>query len=100
MSHTESQQDDPQQEAFWLRTDEVITLANQQSEQASSEEVSGSLLYASARFNAFLIAASAGNKASLEANKEDAIEYFTEQYRQLLTENLDDYLENFDDYTA
>ena len=32
MSHTESQQDDPQQEAFWLRTDEVIALANQQSE--------------------------------------------------------------------
>ncbi len=100
MSHTESQQADPQQEAFWLRTDDVIALANQQSEQASSEEVSGSLLYASARFNAFLIAATAGNQASLEANKEAAIEYFTEQYRQLLTENLDDYLENFDDYSA
>ena len=54
---------DEQQEAFWQRTDEVIALANQQSENEESEAVSGSLLYASARFNAFIIAAQAAARA-------------------------------------
>lgn len=91
---------DEQQEAFWQRTDEVIALANQQSENEDSEAVSGSLLYASARFNAFIIAAQAGSKNALQSGKEQALEYFTEQYRQLLAENLDDYIANYDEYSA
>lgn len=91
---------DEQQEAFWQRTDEVIALANQQSESEDSEAVSGSLLYASARFNAFIIAAQAGSKNALQSGKEQALEYFTEQYRQLLAENLDDYIANYDEYSA
>ena len=93
-------QDEQQQEAFWQRTDEVIALANQQSENEESEAVSGSLLYASARFNAFIIAAQAGSKSVLQSGKEQALEYFTEQYRQLLAENLDDYIANYDEYSA
>ena len=87
-------------DAFWERADAVINLANQQTESAGSEDVSGSLLYASARFNAFLIAAQAGDADVLRTGKEDAVDYFTEQYRQLLLDNLDDYIENFDEYTA
>ncbi len=87
-------------DAFWERADAVINLANQQTESAGSEDVSGSLLYASARFNAFLIAAQAGDADALRTGKEDAVDYFTEQYRQLLLDNLDDYIENFDEYTA
>ena len=93
-------QDEQQQEAFWQRTDEVIALANQQSENEESEAVSGSLLYASARFNAFIIAAQAGSKSALQSGKEQALEYFTEQYRQLLAENLDDYIANYAEYSA
>ena len=87
-------------DAFWERADAIINLANQQTESADSEDVSGSLLYASARFNAFLIAAQAGDADTLRTGKEDAADYFTEQYRQLLLDNLDDYIENFDEYTA
>lgn len=91
---------DLQNEDFWQRTDAVIQLANDQSEQTDSEDVNASLLYATARFNAFLIAAKATNAKALADNKEGAIEYFTAQYRQLLQENLDDYIENFDEYNA
>ena len=87
-------------DAFWERADAVINLANQQTESAQSEDVSGSLLYASARFNAFLIAAQANDVDALRMGKEDAVAYFTEQYRQLLLDNLDDYIENFDEYSA
>ena len=87
-------------DAFWERADAVINLANQQTESAQSEDVSGSLLDASARFNAFLIAAQASDVDALRMGKEDAVAYFTEQYRQLLLDNLDDYIENFDEYSA
>ena len=88
-------------DAFWQRADEVINLANEQCEKAeSSDEVIASLLYASARFNAFLIAAAAQSAADIQSGKDDAVAYFTEQYRQLLQDNLDDYIENFDEYNA
>lgn len=94
MSHEEGQ------EAFWERADEVITLANQQSETADNDEVNASLLYATARFNAFLVAASADTAEELKAGKETAVAYFTEQYRNQLIEHLDEYIENFDEYNA
>ena len=88
-------------DAFWQRADEVINLANEQCEKAeSSDEVIASLLYASARFNAFLIPATAQSAADIQSGKDDAVAYFTEQYRQLLQDNLDDYIENFDEYNA
>ncbi len=95
MSHHEEGQ-----EAFWERADEVITLANQQSETADNDEVNASLLYATARFNAFLVAASADTAEELKAGKETAVAYFTEQYRNQLIEHLDEYIENFDEYNA
>ncbi len=94
MSHEEGQ------EAFWERADEVINLANQQSETADNDEVNASLLYATARFNAFLVAASADTVEELKAGKETAVAYFTEQYRNQLIEHLDEYIENFDEYNA
>jgi hypothetical protein len=88
-------------DAFWQRADEIINLANQQCESVeSSDDVSASLLYATARFNAFLIASTAQSAGDIQSGKEDAVAYFTEQYRQLLTDNLDDYIENFDEYNA
>lgn len=90
-----------QDDAFWQRADEVINLANEQCEKAdSTDEVSASLLYACARFNAFQIAATAQSAADIQRGKDEAVAYFTEQYRQLLLDNLDDYIENFDEYSA
>ena len=88
-------------DAFWQRADEIINLANEQCEKAeSSDDVSASLLYATARFNAFLIASTAQSAGDIQSGKQDAVAYFTEQYRQLLMDNLDDYIENFDEYNA
>ena len=89
-----------QDEAFWDRIDEVVDLANQQTEHAESDDVSSSLLYATARFNAYLLASSAENADEIKAGKESAVEYFTEKYRQLLIVNIGDYIENFDEYNS
>ena len=68
-----------QDEAFWDRIDEVVDLANQQTEHAESDDVSSSLLYATARFNAYLLASSAENADEIKAGKDSAVEYFTEK---------------------
>lgn len=92
--------DETQDEAFWDRADEIINLANQQAENAESDDVSSSLLYATARFNAFLIASTAEKADDIQAGKDAAVEYFTKQYRQLLIDNIDEYIENFDEYNS
>lgn len=85
---------------FWNRADEVIALANEQVSQSTIGKVSSSLLYATARFNSFNVASSASDAAEMQRDKNYAIKYFTEQYRKMLEENLDDYIENFDQYKS
>lgn len=34
----------------------------------------------------------------MQERRDEAIEYFVEQYRTMLAEHLDDYIENFADY--
>ena len=58
---------------FWARADQFINLANEQSQEVGPGEVSSSLLFAAARFNAFVAAATARDIDELKKNKEDAI---------------------------
>ena len=84
---------------FWKRADQVIALANEQVKDSTIGKVSSSLLYAAARFNAFNVASSADDVEEMKRDKEEAIRYFTEQYKNMLIENIDDYIENFKKYT-
>jgi uncharacterized protein YeeX (DUF496 family) len=83
---------------FFKRTDAFIKVANELTGDHDLGKVSASMLYAAARFNAFIVASSAGDKTEAEKNKEDAINYFTEQYRSMLLANMNDYIEKYDDY--
>ncbi len=81
---------------FWERADEIIDLANKQCDNASNGKVSSSLLYAVARFNAFIVASSAKDAEDLKNDKEQAVKYFTEQYEKMLVENIDEHIKNFE----
>jgi len=83
---------------FWQRADQVIALANKQVNDSTIGKVSSSLLYAAARFNAFNVASLADDAEEMKKDKEEAIKYFTEQYKNMLIENIDDYIENFERY--
>jgi hypothetical protein len=83
---------------FWERADEVIALSNEQAEKYDIGKVSSSTLYAAARFNAFNVASSASDVEEMKKDKDEAIRYFTEQYRKMLTENLDEYMESFEEF--
>jgi hypothetical protein len=83
-------------QSYWDRADEIIHLANEQCNHEMNGKVSSSLLFATARFNAFIIASSAKNVEEMKNDKEEAIKYFTEQYKKMLIENIDDYIQNFE----
>lgn len=84
---------------FWDRADEIIHLANKQCDSASNGNVSSSLLYAAARFNAFIVATSAKDSEELKKDKEEAVKYFTEQYKRMLVENIDDHIKSYEENT-
>lgn len=83
---------------FYNRADAHIHIANEQIEKVDRGKVSASMMYATARFNAWISACKADSGDDLLEGKGEIIEYFVEQYRDMLAENLDDYARNFDKY--
>ena len=72
---------------FWENVDKFVALANELSHTFPIARVSASLLYAAARYNAFNAIVS---DKEIGENREKAIDYFCEQYRKMLAENLDE----------
>ena len=87
--------------AFFERADSVITLANSQlSPQSHAGQVAASLTYAAARFA--VSAASIGfvKGSDFAKEKDDIIAFYTQEYQKMLSDNIDDYAENFERYTG
>ena len=82
---------------FYERADAHIKLSNDQMANARRGVVSASMMYATARFNAYVSACNASSKQELADKKEQTIEYFTNQYRLVLAENIDDYVARYDE---
>lgn len=85
---------------FRARADAVIDLLNRQAKQAPTGQVSASVMYAAARFNAFQVAATADSAENMAAERENAINYFTSQYRKMFEDHFDECLKHFDRYTG
>ncbi|MEO8146228.1 MAG: DUF3144 domain-containing protein [Bacteroidia bacterium] len=83
---------------FFNRADEHINLSNQQLSNASMSMVSASMMYSVSRFNAWVNARGWNSGKEMEKAKEVSLEYFVEQYRRMLKENFEDYINNFDNY--
>jgi Protein of unknown function (DUF3144) len=84
---------------FFDRVDEHIRLSNKQiSKVATYGKVSASMLYATARFNAWVSACNCDTSERMAAAKEKIIEYFVSEYRKMLEENMDDHIKHFQSY--
>lgn len=84
---------------FYERADEHINLSNQQiSKEIGVGKVSASNMYGVARFNAWVSAIGWNNAKEMAEAKDETLEYFVAEYRKMLDENLDDYIENFESY--
>jgi hypothetical protein len=89
---------DPFDDAFYKRADAHIALANEETEEASHEAVNASMMFASARFCAFLSARGFNNGEAMGAKRDETVEYFVAGFRQMLEGNLDAYIRNFGAY--
>jgi len=90
MSDTEKQ--------FWALVDVFIDNANQQAGEHEAALVSDALLYAAARFNAYVAAADTPDRAEFKAELSDIRTLLMEQFEVMLDSNLQDYLENYKVY--
>ena len=83
---------------FYDRADAHIHLSNSQRDDVSRGKVSASMMYATARFNAWVSACGPDSGEELAGQRDEAVDYFVKQFRSMLEENLDDYIRNFDSY--
>ena len=83
---------------FFHRADAHIHLSNEQLEEASRGQASASMMYATARFNAWVGACGFDDGEEMSATRDEMIQYFVAEYRMMLEENLDDYISNFENY--
>lgn len=89
----------PVDERFYNRADEHIQLSNQQiSATENRGKVSASMMFATARFNTWVSASEYRSGEHMAQSREQLIEYFLKQYRLMLEENMDDYIESFEKY--
>jgi esterase/lipase len=83
---------------FFERADEHIYLSNRQLSGVSMGKVSASMMYSVARFNAWVSACGFNNSKDMNDAKQETIQYFVTEYEKMLRENLEDYIENFENY--
>ena len=89
--------DMPQDKEFYELADAHIALCNTHMGKVKPAKVSASMLFAAARFNAFVIYASSENKAQFLLEKEAAIGYFMQEYEKYLREKVDEHLSRYED---
>lgn len=78
--------DAPDRKKIFDIADQFIHLANELSQKHSLEEVSTAMRYAASRYNAFEVSQRAPD---ILLAREDAIQWFTEQYNQMFIDNID-----------
>ncbi len=83
---------------FLDRAHEHLRIANEQLTDVSEGQVSASMMYACARFNAWVSATNQDSAQDLKGAYGETIEYFVAQYRKMLVKNLDDFVANFGAY--
>jgi hypothetical protein len=85
-------------EQFYERADTHIDLSNEQLKDIGRGKESASMMYAVARFNAWVSACGFDGSEEMAAARQETIDYFVTEHRKMLEENLDDYIGSFDKY--
>lgn len=81
---------------FFKMADEFIMLANDKSQTIKRDLVSGSLQFAGARYNAYLLARGSRTLDEFNTRKEEAIQFFLQQYEKMLRDNVEDHAVHFE----
>ncbi len=81
---------------FIKLADVFIAQANVECEKVDHQLVNASLLYATARFSAFITASISESKEKFEESVDDAVEFYTEEFNKMLKEHMKQYGSVFD----
>ena len=90
--------DEELDEIYRRMVDMFIDHANEFAESESQENVGMALLYAAARYNAFVVSQHANTLEDYERDLPRAREFFRGQYQQMLDENIEDYKQVYTKY--
>ncbi len=82
---------------FYKLADSFIDLANNHCDKEDNSQVGSAMLFASARFSAFVVASFAKDKPSFEEEIEHAVDHFGAEFKRMLNENLEQYKTVFDE---
>lgn len=85
-------------QGFFDRANAHINLSNEQLQQDIHGKVSASMTYAAARFSVSLTASGYQTRDQMAADRAKNIDYFVGEYRLMLEEHMDDYINNFEPY--
>lgn len=83
------------EQQFWDLVEEQIEGANRNAESYDPAQVSDAMLYAAARFSAYLAAASSTERKEFKDELADTKALLMAQFETMLDANLEDYLENY-----
>jgi hypothetical protein len=83
-------------EEFFKRADVFLNAANDMITTTHPGKISASVSFAAARFNAWFFSQMSKSKADMEAQSEDMIKQFTEQYERMLRQHIADHLAHWD----
>lgn len=90
---------DATDQAFYDRADAHIELSNEQLKAFENlGQVSASMMFGTTRFNAWVSARSFKSGEEMAQAREAMLNYFCDQYRLMLEDNLDDHINNFSQY--
>ena len=85
--------------AFFDRADAFIKLANMQmAKSVEAGEVSASFMYGLARYSAWFCASGWTNAMDMADARDETVDFIVNEYRRMLELNMDDYIQNFDNY--
>lgn len=80
-----------QDKEFYTLADKFIDVANTECDEREPSFVGSAMLFATARFSAFVVASQAQDRDSYEAELERAKEFFNGEFDRMLNQNMEDY---------
>lgn len=83
---------------FWDLAEQFVEQANAALENSEPGKISAAMLYAAARFNAFVVASSSVDRKEYIADMDESMDYLSKQFRHMLGDNLRDFRENYKIY--
>ena len=87
----DEQLNDQENKAFYKMADSFIDVANDHCDAKDNSFVGSALLFATARFSSFVVASQASDQESYEAEMDKALEFFSDEFKRMLSQNLEDY---------